>query len=335
MFDWQHEAEIQASRYGTERMKGAIESLSEAYRAGRSTAAPRLDDGLLVAAYLAVRFPATQAANLAVNRQIEDALASRAADTAFEPESLLDLGAGCGAATLAAKAVWPTLNTLTAVEPMTAMVELGRQMVPEATWRTLRFEQSSEFGVHDVVVSSYAMGEGRADTLFVDKAWKAAGKLLILIEPGTPRGFAGILAARQRLIELGASLLAPCPNALACPTKDLDWCHFATRLNRTALHRRLKGGTIGWEDEKFSYVAAWRGPLGEGVPRVLRHPLIQPGRIEVELCTAPSRRRVVTTKRNKDRFRIARKLGWGDVLAIDPHAGPELSARDDGESEGA
>jgi ribosomal protein RSM22 (predicted rRNA methylase) len=99
------------------------------------------------------------------------------------------------------------------------MVHVGKQVLPDAIWRTSKFEEIAELPVHDVVVCSYALGEGRSDTLLVEKAWKAAGQLLILIEPGTPRGFSWILGARTRLIELGASILAPCPTAAQCPAQ--------------------------------------------------------------------------------------------------------------------
>jgi len=329
MFDWKQEAEILANRFGTERMRTAIESLSVAYRAGKGTLAPRLDEDLLVAAYLAVRFPATFAANLAAGKATHEAITARTTTLNFTPQSLLDLGAGCGTASIAAQEIWPSLQQITAIEQIPAMVNMGKQFLPDATWRTAKFQDLQQLPPHDIVVCSYALGESRGDTMLLEKAWQAASQLLILIEPGTPHAFQGIRAARTRLIALGASILAPCPNAEACPAKDLDWCHFAARLNRSALHRRLKGGTLGYEDEKFSYVAAWRGPLAEGSPRVLRHPLIQPGRIEAELCIAPVRRRIVTTKRNKDAFRVARKLAWGDVLVLDSTAGTELPPGDD------
>jgi ribosomal protein RSM22 (predicted rRNA methylase) len=333
MFDWQAEAEIRASRYGGERMRAAVEALSESYRAGKTTLAPRLDEELLVAAYLAVRFPATHAANLAVGRWVGEAVAWRSELDSFAPESLLDLGAGCGAASLALLSVWESIEVVTAVEQIPGMVRMGKEILPDAIWRTARFEDAKEWPQHDVVVSSYAVGEGRGDSSFVEKAWAAAGQLLILVEPGTMSGFAGIREAREKLVGLGARIVAPCSSGAACPMGDEDWCHFAARLNRSALHRRLKGGALGHEDEKFSYVAAWRGELKPGLPRVLRHPLIQPGRIEAQVCEAPDRHKVVATKRNKAGFRRARKLGWGDVLAPLADDGAELSARDDGETE--
>ncbi len=314
MFDWRQEAEIRASRFGSERIRAAIESLSAAYRLGQPTLAPRLEEDLLVAAYLAVRFPATLAANQAVCGFVQDALAYRLPEENFTPDSLLDLGAGCGAATLAATAYWPSLTAITAIEPIRGMTELGREILPEAIWRTARFAELDEFPPHDLVLASYALGEAPSLSEVLAKAWQAAQRLLLIVEPGTPRGFATIHAAREWLTSKGAAMLAPCPTNASCPARDVDWCHFPARLNRSALHRRLKGGTLGYEDEKFSYLAAWRGDLPAGAPRVLRHPLIEPGRIEFELCNAPSRYKQIVSRRDKTAFRQARKTIWGSTL---------------------
>lgn len=330
MLDWEKEAEILVGRFGTERVRVAIDSLSEAYRSGRGTKWPRLDGEILVAAYLAVRFPATLAANRAVLRALRQSLQTRGVQPEFVPESLLDLGAGCGAAILAAQEAWPRLREVTAIEQIPAMVKMGKQLLPEVAWRTSALEAMEELPMHDVVMFSYSLGEdsGRAAAILA-RAWKAAGSMLIVIEAGTPRGFATIDAARTQLIGLGASIAAPCSATAACPARGVDWCHFAARLNRSAVHRRLKSGSLGYEDEKFSYVAAWRGELRTGAPRVIRHPLVQPGRIEVELCEAPLRGKVLTTKRSKVHFRQARKLAWGDEFILDADAGPELSAGDE------
>ena len=88
---------------------------------------------------------------------------------------------------------------------------------------------------HDLSIISYALGElseEAADTL-VQTVWKATNGLLILIEPGTPRGFSYIKRARWQLIQSGAFLVAPCPHHQQCPMEKPDWCHFAARLPRT------------------------------------------------------------------------------------------------------
>ena len=55
---------------------------------------------------------------------------------------------------------------------------------------------------HDLVVISYTLGElpQAAVEAVLNKAWKCAGKFLVLIEPGTRRGFATVNAARSALI---------------------------------------------------------------------------------------------------------------------------------------
>ena len=118
----------------------------------------------------------------------------------------------------------------------------------------------------DLAVVSYLLGElpDPMHAPVVDAAVAAASTAVLVVEPGTPRGYAAVLAARSRLTAAGWHVLAPCPQDGPCPVaaRPGDWCHFAARLDRTALHRRLKGARLGHEDEKFSYVLATRTPGG-------------------------------------------------------------------------
>ena len=100
-----------------------------------------------------------------------------------------------------------------------------------------------------------SLGEPERSRL-VEKAWEATSRALLLVEPGTPAGFEIIRAAREQLIAAGAFIGAPCPHETPCPMAAGDWCHFAVRVERTRLHRQAKGGDLGYEDEKFSFVAS-------------------------------------------------------------------------------
>ena len=58
------------------------------------------------------------------------------------------------------------------------------------------------------------------------------------------------------------------------------------RVPRTRRHRQLKGGTLGYEDEKFAYLVVSRDADEERAEaRVLRHPRVEKGRIALSLCT--------------------------------------------------
>src|SRR5664280_688181 len=99
----------------------------------------------------------------------------------------------------------------------------------------------------------------------------------VAIEPGTPKGFTLIRKIRAELLEAGARMVAPCPMEVPCPMADPDWCHFAARVERSSMHRRLKNAELGYEDEKFSYVAVAREPVEPAGARVIRRPRHHPG----------------------------------------------------------
>jgi len=60
---------------------------------------------------------------------------------------------------------------------------------------------------------------------------------------------------------------------------------FSQRLQRTAEHRQLKGGSLGYEDEKFSYLIASRAALNPASARIVRHPRKHIGFLHLNLCT--------------------------------------------------
>ena len=97
-----------------------------------------------------------------------------------------------------------------------------------------------------------------------------------------------------------------------------DWCHFSVRVNRSSVHRRLKSAELGYEDEKFSYVAAVReaGPRRPG--RVVRRPTLGKGLVSLYLCTpGEGLARQVVSKRQGPLYRAARDVGWGDAWPPD------------------
>ena len=183
-------------------------------------------------------------------------------------------------------------------------------------WSKLDLRSGLSCEKHDLVVISYTLGElpqATADAVLV-KAWKCAGKFLVVIEPGTRRGFAAVNAARSAMIANVAHIFAPCPHASACPMAAAgDWCHFSQRVERTSQHRQLKGGDLGYEDEKFSYVIAAKSNSPSLGARIVRHPGKHSGHIQLALCTPQGRiENRTVTRSSKEAYKRARKAEWGD-----------------------
>ncbi|MBO8196096.1 rRNA methyltransferase, partial [Streptomyces oryzae] len=295
----------------------AVERLIGHYRGETPTAAPVLRDAADAAAYAAYRMPATFAAA----RAALEALAERA--PGWAPAGQLDVGGGTGAAVWAAAQVWDTARSTVVLDWAEPALALGRRLASGvdalrgAEWRrgSLRGGTAPEWEPADLVTVSYVLGElADADRrAVVEAAARAARGAVVLVEPGTPDGYLRIREARDALIAAGLRVLAPCPHDAACPiVTGQDWCHFAVRVARSSLHRRVKGGELPYEDEKFSYVVAARdaipGAQGPAPARIVRKPQLRKGQVLLDLCEPePGLHRRTITKREGPTYRAARK----------------------------
>ena len=198
-------------------------ALSDAYRAGGSSAARAARAPGDVAAYLTTRAPATYAAAAEVFSQIG------VLRPGWAPASILDLGAGPGIATWAAIEAWRRIATAALVEAEPEMARAGRALA-EAGPETLRrahwtvSDAGAPGGQADLVVVSYVIGELTPAALeeLVRHAWARTADTLVIIEPGTTAGYRRTLAARAAVIAAGGSTLAPCPTTrLPTPRRRL------------------------------------------------------------------------------------------------------------------
>jgi ribosomal protein RSM22 (predicted rRNA methylase) len=238
--------------------------------------------------------------------------------------SVLDLGCGPGTATIAARESFEGLQKATLIDRDDGWFDLGERTLAtiDSDLRT-RFvkaaiERENSFDQHDLAIISYALGELPSSDArnVVKRAWDAARMAIAIVEPGTPRGFTTILAARAELIAAGAAIVAPCTHGFACPLANGDWCHFDTRIDRTQRHRIAKSGTLPYEVEKFSYLVATRSAPGTSAPasRIIKHPLKRGGHVVLDLCTSQgTAERIVVSRRDKDTYRDARDAQWGDL----------------------
>jgi len=298
----------------------AASELSEKYRNRQRAAERFIATDVERLAYAAVRMPATFAAARAVFAEI------RRLTPQIEINSLLDLGAGAGAAAWAAVDVFDEIEQITMIEQDRGLIEMGRAFAREsehgalnsAEWRQLNLTTAPSFAEHDLVVCSYSLGEiesGKARGI-LKGAWRAARQIIAIIEPGTMKGFGTIRALRDDLIEVGGHLIAPCPHQLDCPMAENDWCHFAARFERSSLHRRIKGAELGYEDEKYSYIAATKSPNQSAPARVIRRPVRRPGFTQLQLCAKEGLADVTVTRKDKEAWKRVRKTDWGDAWDV-------------------
>jgi ribosomal protein RSM22 (predicted rRNA methylase) len=304
----------EAAQHDRGALARAVAAMSNRYHAEGTRATGRLSD-VERAAYLAVRMPAIHG----VLRDVFAEVSKRIPDAS--PQSLLDLGAGPGTAAWAARATWPDLAAIACIERDREFIAIGRRIapIPEIQWIEANLNDNAIFSPADLVILSYTAGEFNEYTGLIERAWAVARLALIVVEPGTPRGFEVIRAVRDQLIKSGAEIAAPCPHNGECPMKKPDWCHFAARIERTRLHRQLKGGELGHEDEKFSYIIASRVPVHPAESRIVRHPWTQPGLVRLELCTQDGLRTQTIRKRGGEQFRRARKSNWGGEWQLSNH----------------
>ena len=304
-------------------LAGRATLTSEAYRAGKGSAGVirDADDAL---AYALTRLPATYAASRAVFAEV-----ARLAPE-FAPEGLLDAGVGPGAASWAALETWPQIAATTWLDASPVFLDLAVRLAEDgpvtlgsADARQVDLTSNGPWPAADLVVASYALAEiapDRQDSV-VEALWAACDGVLVLIEPGATAGYQRLLAARDLLARAGATIVAPCPHASACPLVAPDWCHFSVRLPRSRAHRLAKGAVAPYEDEKFAYLAAARPSVSTGprAARILAQPRMGKPGVELKLCEPDgSLHGRLVAKREKSNFAVARRLRWGDSLHLDP-----------------
>ena len=144
--------------------------------------------------------------------------------------------------------------------------------------------------------------------------WEATNGILVIIEPGTPEGFSHILQARELLLKKGANIVAPCTHNNECCIGKDDWCSFYTRVARSKIQKQAKKGELGYEDEKFSYIAFSKTPINQNQAVILRHPQINSGYVKVKLCTQNGIQEKTFSKKDKEIYKRIKKMDAGDTI---------------------
>jgi ribosomal protein RSM22 (predicted rRNA methylase) len=294
-------------------------AISQAYRTGGNSASSirNANDAL---AYALTRLPATFAAAAAVLGELREILPD------FAPRTLIDVGAGPGTAAWAAVRYFAGLNKIDLIDSNTSLRQLALDLMRMSRSEALRDARYDKGDAQqliasckpaDLIVASYLIGEILDKELLqrADQLWSITAGILVVIEPGTPAGFARIRAVRSYLTGQGAFVVSPCPHDLECPLTGDDWCHFSQRLGRSRDHKQVKGAELPFEDEKYSYVVLSRNrPATAALDRVLAPPRVTKGEITTKLCTPDGLVMDVARRRDRDAYKARRNWRWGDAV---------------------
>ena len=310
-------AALEARLQGLSRIEAGSRAalISNTYREGGGSGAIRSENDAL--AYALAQMPATYAAvtaSLNAVREITPHLA---------PTSMLDIGAGPGTATWAAAEAFPSLQRFTLLDANSVLRALALDLLSNSVrLRGVDYRRGEARAVladaepSDLVVASYLIAEisETERAALADALWAKTRDTLLIVEPGTPAGYARIIDVRTQLISAGAHVAAPCPHDRKCPLSAPDWCHFTQRLPRSRAHKQVKGAELPFEDEKFIYLALTRAPAAHRPARVLRQPELTKVEVTAKLCTAEGLAIAKVPRRAKPAYARARHWRWGDAV---------------------
>jgi ribosomal protein RSM22 (predicted rRNA methylase) len=310
-------AALEARLEGLSRIEAASRAalISSTYREGGGSGAIRSESDAL--AYALARMPATYAAVTASLNALSEIAPH------FTPTSLLDVGAGPGTATWAAAEAFPSLQRFTLIDSNSALRALARDLIGNSErLRDIDYRQGEASAAladaepSHLVVASYVIAEISEPerTALADALWARTRDTLLIVEPGTPAGYARIIDVRAQLIAAGAHVAAPCPHDRKCPLTAPDWCHFTQRLPRSRAHKQVKAAERPFEDEKFIYLALTRAPATVHPARVLRQPDLGKVEVTAKLCTAQGLTFAKVPRRAKAEYARARHWRWGDAV---------------------
>lgn len=244
------------------------------------------------ALYMAVRL----SPNYACIKTVMDEI--RAADSSFEPSSVMDFGSGAGTTIWAVNETWP--NSVS--EFLNIDISKEQQHLCEFLLRRgkhigdplpgvfhKQYLPTSTKSKFDMVVAAFTLlelpnSEMRAHV--IENLWNKTNDLLVIIERGNLGGFSAINEARHLVLDLGgrkvtsrinktyetkikpdlikpnAHVVAPCSHDFLCPKASMS-CK--RRMNecrfRVAFEPLQFGEQIkGYAHEQFSYVVLRKGP---------------------------------------------------------------------------
>lgn len=296
-------------------LKEIAQELSNRYMNEKRSGQTLLSKEKEALAYLGIRMPATFCA---VTTALKHTL-SVAQNCNIE--TVLDIGTGTGASVWAINEQIDTAK-ITCLEREEAMRKVGQSVMKKSEelskveWIDADITKTEDIKGAGLIVSSYMINELKQEERkkIIQKLLNLESKIILIVEPGTPEGFKNIKEIQKIALESGAYIIAPCTHQQPCKLPEDDWCHTTVRVERSKIQKILKSGDAPYEDEKFSYIAISKEKFETAQSRILRHPIIETGKITLKLCKNGNIEQKVITKKEKEVFKQCKKKKCGDSI---------------------
>lgn len=301
------------SKSKTNEIVENAQKISEKYRNNDGKGKRLLTKQNEAISYAISRMPATYAAVYTVVQQTLENYDEKL-------KTLFDIGAGTGAATWAVNNLQEISETK-CFERENNMLNIGKRLMNNTElnkieWKQFDILKDEIVEKADIVITSYMINElpENEKEAVIEKLWNATNKLLIIVEPGTPAGFENVLKIRKKLLKEGGYIVAPCSHQEECQISKDDWCAFYIRILRSTIQKQTKNGELGYEDEKFSYIAFSKKAVKNNDSRILRHPQIYKGYVNVKICTKDGIKEKTYSKKDGEIYKKVRKLDAGGKI---------------------
>ena len=310
-FELEERIEKEVENIKLSDLKDVAKNLSNRYMNEKREGQSLINKRLEVLAYSIIRMPATFCA---INKALEETLKR------YNPtiETALDIGSGTGAGE------WAILNNLninkiTCIEREEEMASLAQKLLDmhkNIIWKSQDIIKNKIEDKADLVITSYMINELQENMKeeAIKNIFESFNKIAIFVEPGTPAGFNNIKRIQKMALKNNLNILAPCTSQNECNLPEDDWCHSIIRVERNKVHKFLKDADAPYEDEKFSYIAISKEKYDNSGTRILRHPIIEKGKITLKVCHNGKIEEMIITKKDKELFKIAKKKKCGDNI---------------------
>lgn len=297
---------IRASGLGPKKLAENIVDLSNHYRT-EANVTP-WENPRTTAAYAAYFLPLNFIRNLAVLSE------ARKLGFFVDIDQMSDFGSGPGTTYLALRDLGVSFRNAYFVETSAEAKALFGRLVPSPEKIHWKERVPREmFKKNSVTFCSYALNELKSAD------WLSDCESLVILEPSTHQASRKLLELRQKLIDKGFSIWAPCTHVKGCPLllqSGKDWCHARVSwappdwFMKIESFLPMKNRTL-----TFSYLLASRRK-SEGYPentfRITGDLLKEKGKTRIMACRGDKREFLSWLK--KDAADI--ELDRGDIVQV-------------------